>query len=64
LPGHRPWAIEIKRSLAPKLSRGFHSACEDIGPEARNVIYPGQDRYMLAEGIEVINVFDLLEELA
>src|SRR5690606_11074807 len=23
LPGREPWAIEIKRSLAPKLERGF-----------------------------------------
>ncbi len=31
LPGRRkPWAIEIKRGLAPKLERGFHLACDDV----------------------------------
>ena len=35
LPGRDPWAIEIKRSLAPRPSRGFHSACEDIRPRGQ-----------------------------
>ena len=35
LPGRRPWAIEIKRSLSPKPSRGFHHAWLDVNPEAR-----------------------------
>jgi len=26
-PKGAPWAIEIKRSLAPKVERGFHAAC-------------------------------------
>jgi hypothetical protein len=36
LVGHRkPWAIEIKRGLAPKLERGFHLACDTVRPERR-----------------------------
>jgi hypothetical protein len=31
-PGTAPWAIEIKRSLSPRPDRGFHLACDDIGP--------------------------------
>lgn len=31
-PGSRPWAIEIKRSLTPRVEKGFHLACEDIDP--------------------------------
>jgi hypothetical protein len=25
------WAIEIKRSLTPKVERGFHAACTELG---------------------------------
>jgi uncharacterized protein len=29
-PGRQSWAVEIKRSAAPKISGGFHQACKDI----------------------------------
>jgi len=48
------WAIEIKRSLAPKVERGFHSACADLAPARRYVVYPGNDEYKLPGGIEVV----------
>ncbi len=37
LPGGGVWAIEVKRSSAPRLEKGFHSACGDLepGPQAR-----------------------------
>lgn len=54
LPGRRPWAIEIKRSLAPKLERGFHQACADLDPERRIVVYPGAEPFPLGEGVEVL----------
>lgn len=58
------WAIEIKRSLAPALSKGFHHARADLAPARCFVVYPGQDRYPLAEGIEVIGLAALAAELA
>ena len=54
------WAIEIKRSLKPKLERGFHAACADLAPARKFVVYPGAERYRLADDIEAIP----LEELA
>ncbi|MEY2683374.1 MAG: hypothetical protein RJA09_518, partial [Pseudomonadota bacterium] len=30
LPGGSLWAIEVKRSLNPKVERGFHAACADL----------------------------------
>ncbi len=53
-PDGRLWAVEIKRSLAPKVERGFHSACADLKPEKRWVVYPGAERYRLAEDIEAV----------
>lgn len=58
------WAIEVKRSLAPKIGRGFHAACEDLKPARKLVVYPGQDRWPVAEGIEVIGLAELCAEVA
>jgi len=54
LPGGERWAIEVKRSLAPKVERGFHHACEDLRPQRRIVVYPGAARFPLADGIDVL----------
>ncbi|MDP9773297.1 UNVERIFIED_ORG: putative AAA+ superfamily ATPase [Rhizobium sp. SORGH_AS 755] len=40
--GEKPWAIEIKRSLTPKLEKGFYLACEDLQPQKRVVVYPAK----------------------
>ena len=65
LPGHRkPWAIEIKRGLAPKLDRGFFLACEAAHPERRLVVYGGVERFPIADGVEAISLVDLCEELS
>lgn len=41
LPGGAVWAIEIKRTTSPKLSRGFHIAAADIGASRRFLVYAG-----------------------
>jgi len=62
-PSGRKWAVEIKRSLAPTLSRGFHSACEDVNPDAAFVVYPGSERFLLSSGVECISLNDSLAEI-
>ena len=57
------WAIEIKRSLSPKVSRGFHSACEDIKPDRRFVVHAGDDRFPISRELEAISVRQLAEEI-
>lgn len=65
LPGRRrPWAIEIKRGLAPRIERGFHLACGVVRPERRLVVYGGVERLPLADGVEAVSLFDLCESLA
>lgn len=64
LPGQRaPWAIEVKRGLAPKIERGFHLACDDVRPARRLVVYSGAERFPLAEAVEAVSLVDLCEEL-
>lgn len=42
LPGDEIWAIEVKRTTAPKVSRGFHTAAEDIGANRKLLVYAGE----------------------
>lgn len=58
------WAIEVKRSTAPRLARGFHHACQDIRPARRFVVHPGDDRFELPNGVEAIPLPNLMRELA
>lgn len=52
LPDGQRWAIEVKRSLSPKVERGFHAACEDLQPAQQWVVYPGTETYPLGHGIQ------------
>ena len=61
---HGLWAVEIKRSLAPVPTKGFHHAREDLQPSRTFIVYAGQDRYPLGNWVEVISLLELAEELA
>jgi hypothetical protein len=63
LPGGKVWAIEVKRSSAPKVERGFHSACADLDPKKRFVVYPGSERYPLNDTTDAIGIVALAKEL-
>ena len=63
LPGRKPWAIEIKRNLDPRPRKGFYSACIDVKPEARFVVYPGTERFPVAQDIEAISLEALAREI-
>jgi predicted AAA+ superfamily ATPase len=58
------WAVEIKRSLSPKVERGFHAACDDLAPARKFVVYPGQERYRIAPDIEAISLAELATDLS
>jgi predicted AAA+ superfamily ATPase len=65
LPGQRkPWAIEIKRGLAPKVDRGFHFACDSVRAGRRLVVYGGTERFPLSENIEAMSLVELCGELS
>ena len=62
-PDGRLWAIEIKRTSAPKLERGMRSALDDLKPQRSFVVYAGEERFRLAETVEAIGLADLCAEL-
>lgn len=59
----RKYAIEIKRSFAPTLSKGYHLGCEDIGATHRYVLYPGDERYPLSNGVNAMPLLAMMEEI-
>ena len=63
LPGGELWAIEVKRTSAPKIERGFHSACADLNPQQRFYVYPGSERFPLDDRTDAIGVVELARVL-
>jgi predicted AAA+ superfamily ATPase len=56
-------AIEIKRSMAPTLSKGFHIGCEDIKATERFIVYPGQERYPASKDVIALSLTEMMAEL-
>jgi predicted AAA+ superfamily ATPase len=63
LPGSAIWAVEIKRSSAPTVSRGYHIACDDVGATRRLVVSSATTRFPMAGGIEHYPLLELMHEL-
>jgi uncharacterized protein len=59
----RRWLVEVKRTLAPTLRRGFSSAWEDVQPERGFVVYAGTERYRMRKDVEAIGLVELCREL-
>jgi len=54
LPGGDIWAVEIKRTTAPKVSRGFYVGAEDIKASRKLLIYAGEHDVPVAEGVRAM----------
>ena len=60
-PEDAVWAIEIKKSLAPSISSGFHTAAEDIKAKKKFVVYSGTDQFPIKGGTEVMGLIAFLK---
>jgi uncharacterized protein len=56
-------AVEIKRSSAPTLSRGFHLARETLRATESYLVHSGGETWPLAEGVTAIGLADLMRRL-
>lgn len=54
-PGGSTCVVEIKRSTAPTVSRGFHQAALDVKAQHKLLVAPVERSYSLREGIEVMH---------
>ena len=59
-PDQKIWAIEIKRSLNPKVEKGFYYTCDDIQAASRYVVYPGSETYPMAHDTKAISLDKIL----
>ena len=50
------WVIEIKRSSAPTVSRGFYQAATDLGAVRKLLVAPVAQPFPLKDGIVVVDV--------
>jgi predicted AAA+ superfamily ATPase len=50
------WTIEIKRSSAPTVSKGFHQAAADLGAVRKLLVAPVEQSYPMKESIEVVDL--------
>lgn len=53
--GGETWVVEIKRSSAPTVSRGFHLAATDVGATKKLVVAPVTGVYPMRDGIDVMS---------
>jgi predicted AAA+ superfamily ATPase len=54
IPGNDIWAIEIKRTTAPKVSRGFHLAVNDVKADRKILIYAGEREVPAGDGLRAM----------
>jgi uncharacterized protein len=59
-PDQSCWAIEIKRSVTAKPSRGFYEARQDLKPQRSFVVHADHRQFPLADGVESIGVMQML----
>ena len=58
------WAIEIKRSLTARMSRGFRTALTDLKPTRSFVAHAGAERYPLSDTVEAVGLQELASDIS
>ena len=59
-PKNEIWAIEVKRTLQPKLTKGFVLGCLDTKATKKFFVHAGYDRYPISEDVEAIGIVEFL----
>lgn len=57
------WAVEVKRGLDPRPSRGFHGARDDLNVTRQFVVYPGHERFQVTDTVEAVPLPQMLVEV-
>ena len=57
------WVVEIKRSSAPTVSKGFHQAAVDVNAHRKILVAPVEQSYQMKDNVEVMSVQTLIAEL-
>jgi len=57
------WVVEIKRSSAPMVSKGFHQAAVDVNAHRKILVAPVEHTYQMKDNVQVMSVQTLIAEL-
>lgn len=60
IKGARRIGVEFKRADVPAITRSMRTAIDDLNLDALYIVYPGDHRYTLMEGVEVVPLWALL----
>ena len=60
LKGGQRIGVEFKRSDAPSVTKSMRIAIGDLRLDALYVVYPGEHRFSLGEGVEAVPLWGLL----
>ena len=63
LPDRRLWAVEVKRSAAPRAGKGFELAASDLEADERFVVHPGREPFPLSRTTTAVPLVDLMARL-
>ena len=56
MPRQQRWVIEIKRSSAPSVSKGFHIAAADLAATTRLVVHSGAEAFPMPNGVQAVTL--------
>jgi len=62
LIGSRRMGFEIKHTDTPRMTRSLQIAGEDLKLDDIRIVYPGKERFPLAQGIEAVGLETLIDE--
>ena len=63
MPDRRLWAVEVKRSAAPRAGKGFELAASDLEVDERFVVHPGREPFPLSRTTTAVPLVDLMARL-
>lgn len=58
------WAIEIKKSTAPKINKSYHNSAQDLKVTQKFIVYGGNDEFPIANNTTVISLSKILQKIS
>lgn len=55
--------VEIKRSSAPAVSKGFHFVCDSLSPRAAYVVHGGNESWPMGNGVMAVSLAEMVRRL-
>ena len=63
MPSGEIWAVEVKRTTSPKVSRGFHTASNVVAADARFLVYAGDKEVPMPGDIRALPLPAMMDHL-